>query len=290
MEECAFLDIREPTKSQLAGLRYVSKILSSHNTTIDNVTIDKLLYIIQNYKVLITNNGLSPGSIKYILSVMYKYRPELKETDEAKKFSSIFKRNQVFDNNNMLSGNEEIAIKASILYFTNLFVTNINDNALYYTSLAIQLVLCTNLRSSEIQQLTMYHLQQLVKNQTIAIRIKKKLKPIHIISNQEMLKATIAILSERVVNIHELLLKVSKVCINATFKAHTDLPKSSRIGIQAIRKINTTILIKHGSLELASVFNRHTSKEMTDKYYNTKSYVEPFINNIYMNILTDTLS
>ena len=167
------------------------------------------------------------------------------------------------------------------------------------TSLSVVLTLCTNLRSSELKQLTYSHVRNILNRQSVPIRIKKKFKPTFILANIDMLQG----FNDKIVEfakLHggekELLIQSTTSSINKHFRtACYNLAVKQNIikegdefihlGVQAIRKINTTALIESGSLKLAQLFNRHNNSQTTDLYYNTGNYMSSKMNSLYKDII-----
>lgn len=78
-----------------------------------------------------------------------------------------------------------------------------------------------------------------------------------------------------------ILVQVSRSVINKEIRNQIpDIPKGIKFGIHSIRKVNTTLLIEHGNLSLAQLFNRHSKSEVTRQYYNNKTYISPMINRV----------
>uniref|UniRef100_A0AAU8GCC3 Tyr recombinase domain-containing protein n=1 Tax=Faxonius propinquus nudivirus TaxID=3139431 RepID=A0AAU8GCC3_9VIRU len=289
MNNC-FVDTILETKSQIVGTKYITKILLKYNETIETISINHLFNILNTYKVSNNSRFLAYGSIKYILSIILKKRNDIKENSSYKLYlQTLWKKRSSLDVFH-ISDIEENAIKQSILFFTQKFIDSKKETckSIYYTSLAILLTLCTNLRSAELQQLTIDHIYKILKNDPINIHIKKRKKSLVILHNKTMLQAVLNHLE--LVNNHNQnnykLINISTTCINDTLKKQIQiyLPQintNAKYGIQAIRKINTTILIEYGSILLAQKFNRHLDKSVTMKYYNTNNYITKYINKIY---------
>lgn len=282
MNNLCYIDTSKSTPSQEKGVEYIKKILFLYNENIDTVTVLKFFEILSNYKTK-NDNLLTYGSIKYILSVMCKYRPEFKnhESYKIEKFRLWTERNKITIEK--YTKTEERLIKNAIIYFINQFISDKNFTSNYYTGIAVLIALATNFRISEIKQLTLNHLYKLQNDETINIKIKKKTKSMHIIVNKKLLNFLVNKLESDKFSKFDYIVTISKTMINKNLKKYvqTNYQKNINIGIQSIRKINTTLLIENGSLELASVFNRHTSKQVTDQYYNTQNYVETYVNKIF---------
>lgn len=281
----AYIEAGVPTQSHVVGLEYVRRILSKYNEAIETITLDRLYEILTTHKTR-RNTVLSYGSVKFITSLITKARGGWNDVDAYKKFKYTLWTNRFQKEALRLSIEEETAIIKTIGETTNIFIANHSNQTLYETSLMVLLVLVTNFRSSELQQLKFIHLNQLLKSETISIRIKKKLKPVACIVNKEMLAKIITILNQQKrYKLQDSLFTRSSVALNKKFKQLTQLPNTSIVGVQALRKVNTTNIIKNTSLDVAQTFNRHTNRNMTDQYYNTKSYVASYIDNVFSHVV-----
>lgn len=282
MNNLCYIDTSKNTPSQEKGVEYIKKILFLYNENIDSVTVPKFFEILTNYKTK-NDNLLTYGSIKYILSIMCKYRSDFKthESYKTERFKLWNERNTITVEK--YTKDEEQLIKNAIFYFINQFISDKNFTSNYYTGIAVLVALATNFRISEIKQITLNHLYKLQNDETINIKIKKKSKSMHIIVNKKLLNFLINKLESDNFGKFDYIVTISKTMINKNLKQYvqSNYQKNINIGIQSIRKINTTQLIENGSLELASVFNRHTSKQVTNQYYNTQNYVESFVNKIF---------
>lgn len=281
--EC-FIDTSLNSVSHQKGLYYIEKILNKYNVTIDDITLDKLFFILSDFKTKY-KKPLSYGSCKFIISILTKTKNGWGDQNFIE-FKRRIKHDKYKVESDPLTREVELAIRQACKEAVAIFTSNHSNSILYETSLMILLVLCTNFRISEVKQLTFNHLHSLMNSETISIRIKKKLKPVHCIVNKELLGNIISTLNIqlRIKNANTCLLKHSTVILNKTFKRLCDCEKNVRLGVQAIRKVNTTEIIKHTNLDVAQVFNRHTNSLITDKYYNTQSYILANIDNVFLNL------
>ena len=297
-----FIDTTIKTDAHYKSLKYVQKILEKYDTTIDTLTDEKLTEIIKNYRTK-TNQPLAYGSVNCLLSTIKKEKPTIKLT--TYKLELMSKINYLYK---ISSKNEEIIKTIIIKYVKMLYTYPINEE--YYkkyavlldTSLSVVLTLCTNLRSSELKQLTYSYVRNILNRQSVPIRIKKKLKPTFILANIDMLQG----FNEKIVEFAKLhggdkaiLIQSTisstnkhfrKSCYNLAVKKQIiqDGEEFIHLGVQAIRKINTTALIESGSLKLAQLFNRHRNSQTTDLYYNTGNYMSGKMNTLYKQILSTT--
>lgn len=287
-------DVTEETNAQKKGLKYLRKILQTHNLNVDTIDANTFFNFLETYEVRNCSSGkdhtLAYGSIKYLICIMCKHRPSIRMGDVVtfkKRRKQLWQERRATDYFHPTLKQED-AIIDCIHQAIELFLEN--TSGLDYTvGLAVALTIATNLRSSELQQLSYNNLEQMLAGQTIPIRIKKKSRPLHILVNREMMKGILRRLMSTQHNNNERILKYSSVSINRRFRAmviqHEPSTKHLPLGIQAIRKINTTILIEHGSIDLARVFNRHNSRQTTAQYYNTQNYITKHINRSFQTML-----
>ncbi|UBZ25544.1 VLF-1 [Crangon crangon nudivirus] len=288
-----YIDTNIPSPAFIRGLAYIKNCILKPPLKLETIDIHTLFKHLRAYRTQKQLKHLSYGSIKYIFSIIDRVRPDIKKHAQFK-----ILRNKLWRDWNTTAASveiytplEEAAIRKTIEYFITQFVALSNNKVqhrhkvLYETGLAILLTLSTNLRISELLQLTYDHLAALVRGLTINIRIKKRLAPVHILVNRNMLQSIIKSLDSGGSGTqHVLSLSAGTInqCIRHHILSHLDISTSTRtFGIQAIRKINTTILIESGSIELAQVFNRHRSSTTTNTYYNTKNYFSRMLNNVY---------
>lgn len=297
-----FKDTSKPSKSRELKKVYIDKILASYNYSIENITANALYEIFKRYRKKNSNDPLSNGTIKCLLSTITYYRTDLRH---GSVFQNIYKLNKNLNNNrefNMLDKNQEHCICDTIAHFVNFFSTidSLNDKEFnlliknskvdYYTGLAVILTLITNMRSNEIKQITLNNLRQMMNNEAVSIKIKKRQTYLTVLVNSDLLKTLMPSLVRRNhATDDEPLIKVSIVSINKSFriklmelmnKPNNDL----RYGLHTIRKINTTILMADDLVEMAQVFNRHKSKD-TLRYYDNKTYIDESQLNNVMKIL-----
>ncbi|QLI62416.1 VLF-1 [Dikerogammarus haemobaphes nudivirus] len=282
--EC-FKDLSLPTKSHEKGLIYVKNILKIYNENVETITLENLYKILTTFKTKYGTN-LSYGSIKFIVSVITKFRNGWNDKILYKNFKRALWEKRFETETVKITKTEEDAIQHGIDVAIQNFNANHKTKSLYETGLMVLIVLTTNFRSSEIQQLKLFHLHQLLKGESISIRVKKKIKPIYCIVNKDLLLKIITLVTkqERYKSLTSNLFTLSKVTLNKTFKKLCNLPQTSRIGVQGLRKVITTNIINNTSLEVAQTFNRHNNKSVTDQYYNTQSYITSYIDNIFKTI------
>lgn len=290
-----YVDTAKKSKAYAVGLRYCARILEEHNTSVDSVTDDELREIFATHRLRKPAGAkLSYGSVKYVLSILKRARPD----EIALTMGQLERDAIVTPQLNYLrrfTPDTERRVKETILFFVRILAKchtradYLRSAPLYDTCLAVVLTLATNLRSSELKQITFEHVARIFNRQPVSIRVKMRCKSIVIVANLEMLKLFLPQI--KVIGGGDRakpLLSASVSTINRLFReafenttATSDDRDDWRIGLQAIRKINTTVLIEHGTLKLAQAFNRHASSEITDKYYNTQNYISNVVNRVF---------
>ncbi|UHB41781.1 VLF-1a [Macrobrachium rosenbergii nudivirus] len=273
-----YVDTQSISSNHLKILKYIEKYITRD---IDSISISEFSNLIREHK-LQNGNKLAYGSIKNLFYTMAKHRKtdwNLKEMKLAKnKFWS-----KINPNDNLYTEEEEKVIINMINFYVNHFISNYkykNNKILDNVSFAVILTVATNLRISEIKQLRKYHLRQIIDNKIINIKTKKKLSGIYILSHKWLIETILKNVEDKYDD--ALLIQVSTATINKHIKLKLQ-DTSIKCGIQGIRKITTTQLIKDGDIKLAQTFNRHSSAETTAKYYNNKTYITPTINRVISN-------
>lgn len=299
-----YKDISKPSKTHEVTKKYLDKILKSHNYSIENITADALYDIFKSYKKKHSVGSLSNGTIRCLLSTIANYRKDLSQDPVFLNiYKSIKNLNEILDNSKpTLDKSQENLICNAISHFVDIFTSidgaNERDfNILikkhkvkYYTGLAVILTLMTNMRSNELQQVTLNNLRQMMNNEAVSIKIKKRQSFITVLANPDILKIIMPSLTRRnQETLDSPLIKISTVSINKAFRnklmeTNNLTDNNIKYGIQSIRKVNTTILISEDSVELAQVFNRHRNTDTTLQYYDNKTYVESQLNKV-MNTL-----
>lgn len=280
LDDSLFIYKNAISKGQQKTLNYIKNNITPD---IDTISVEGLAKCIEQYK---NSKGrmLAYGSIKCIFYTMMKYRRHDWDIKEMKKWKNSFwiKTNHFTLMVDHYSADMESSIKDMIEYFVSYFfgVATTISRSYYYTSLAVCITLATNLRISEIKQLTKKHIRQILNDEHLTIRIKKKKKSIQIMANKTLIREILS----RLDNFSELemLVPISKSSINYIIRqnVHNSNVIGQKIGIQSIRKVNTTIIIGNIDLETAQYFNRHTNRNITFDHYNTKTYIAPAINEV----------
>lgn len=158
-------------------------------------------------------------------------------------------------------------------------------------SLVVILTMCLNLRQSEVKQLTIALLEDILGNRPVAIKTKMRVKSVVLPVNMELLSSVLPKIkvymnmkySHRDVSDqflkNQLMLTYSMRHITGFLRkmilANTLHPSSDinvYLGIQMLRKINTTDMLKHMPPLFVAQFNRHKAIDTTTEHYKTKYY------------------
>ncbi len=286
MDEC-YVDRSVKTKTHESTMRYIRHWILKPTDDANTITIGAFADRLRRYRTRERNEKLSYGSVKCLFYTMQKERGDTWDIEEMKRVKNTFwvSKRSAFDalrsSDNNLYGTEMTAkISTMILYFaSNLFCNTFFNAKLIAVARAVVLTLATNLRASELLQLRKKHLQQMVDGEVVNIRTKKRIKGIRFLSQDWLILKLLLQIRDEPSDF--VLVPVSKSFINKCIRAQIpDIPKGVKCGIHSIRKVNTTLLIEHGDLSLAQLFNRHSKSEVTGQYYNNRTYVGPTINRI----------
>ncbi|UOT91804.1 VLF-1 [Aratus pisonii nudivirus] len=270
-----YTDKSKRSRNHVRTLRYIkTKILKTY----DNLHSITLLDFCERLKFYRTNHNqpLSFGTIKCLLYTMKKENnwDEEQLKIEKNKFWHKFKNT----NDNLYDAVTTKNIINMIEYYTQNYFRNNLNGVENQVAIAILITLATNLRINEILQLNKKHLQQIINVEIIHIKLKKRVRGIQVLSQKWILKALLLKLKD--FPEYETILQISKSTINKYIKLRTINSSSINIGIHSIRKINTTLLLEHGSIDIAQQFNRHNKANTTYNYYNNKTYIGPVLNRI----------
>ena len=185
-----YIDTSKPSKSREVTRNYLNKILKMHNQSIENISAGTLFGILQNYKTKQSKSSLSFGTIRYLFSTIAYYRNDLKHDpvflNISKSIKLLTNANNNSNSTHTIGKYQEMWIRDTISYFVDIFssIEYVNDVSFkilitkhkvkYYTGLAVILTLITNMRSSELQQITLNNLKQIMNNEDVSIKKKKK--------------------------------------------------------------------------------------------------------------------
>ncbi len=272
--ENVFIDTTKKTTAHESKMAYVRHITPNADT----ISIEEFSTLLRNFRKKL-GGPLAYGSIKCLFYTLYKHRLGDWDEVEMKRAKNTFYVHR--ENNISFTQEEEDKIKEMVKYFIS-YVFGQQEyicSKYIYVAIAVYLVMATNLRISELQQLEVRHLDDMINDNVLNIKIKKKKRGLKIVSNNTMIQK----LKERITGLYEnkysKLIPVSKSYINKMIRRRVNLDdKTKLLGIQGIRKINTTILIQTLNLDVAQKFNRHTKSNVTFNYYNTRNYIPTAIN------------
>lgn len=156
-------------------------------------------------------------------------------------------------------------------------VLDVFSNPYMYSIIApaIIMCMCTNLRLGELKQLTRAHIENILGEERINIKIKKRSRFMRILCIKPILEKYKAYFTHITSNKDDLVLKSSSSEVNKTIR--TELLKRGatlgKFGIQCIRTYNTTRLIANLPLSEVARFNRHRNQNTTAQFYNTGNVV-----------------
>lgn len=296
----SFVDTSQPTQAFKRGVEYVNKLLGPEHTA-DSVNNEQLIQILSAKRTKKTNEPLTTNSFTYILSIIKKQNDKIKITVHDLPKHKI---------KNRISAEEETVIQKTIAHCIS-HLKNITyeeeykkNRALYQMNIAVLLASSVCLRISEILQLTLENYSQILYRQPVAIRVKMRVKSPILLGNLELLEAyfpdvvKVAQLECQLfpqsarVGGPRLLVNISKTQVNKKFKeaakniaSAEDVKMSNAFGMQSIRKVVTTIVLKEtGSVQMAQRFARHENRETTTRHYNTDNFVKDKIKNVFSSL------
>ena len=243
----------------------------------------------EQYAIKIFNNDFSTSNVYSVISTYKtKYNKSLSSTFKrlllmiARKYNKTIHIDAQAANQTSVDDQLLGLLPKLILYYLDMFqiLTKTVDQDI---AIALLLVLATNLRSSELDQLSTNHLRDMLQQKPISIRIKKKLLSTTIIANNTLLEpflpriwiirptGKLILTSISTINKH-----IRKWLTRHGYSA----PSSDRIGLIMIRKFNTSLLYQHLKAPLVSTFNRHTTSTSTGHHYNIHKYTHE-LNNFF---------
>ena len=272
-----FIDTTISTATHCKILTYIKKHITAN---VDIVTIPEFSQLISQYKTTKTGKSFAYGSVKSLFYTMMKHRQGDWNLMEMKTAKNKF-WTKTHPTDNLYSQEKETQILDMILYYMQHLVSPMfnkeHPGILDNVSLAIAITVATNLRISEIKQLTLSHLHHMMRDEVVNIRTKKRSKGVVILAHKWLIEKIITLLITHAES--ALIITISTSCLNKHIKLKLADP-TTVCGIQGIRKVNTTQLIKDGTITLAQTFNRHSNASTTQKYYNNQTYIGPIVNKV----------
>lgn len=273
MDFC-FKDTSVTTPSHKNTIKYIKNSILNDDDDIKTITIQEFRGRINDYRTK-SNKKLSYGSVKCLFYTMQKERFNSWNVKEMKRAKNTFWTGD--ETINMLNNENNKKLNKAILYFVSEYFKNKLNFTDSQVAITILLTLATNFRMAELLQLKKKHLGQMMREEVITIHIKKKKKCIKVLSQNWIIESILLKIENE--NDDYDLIQLSRSVINKKIKEKSGIT-GVNVGIQSIRKLNTTNLLEHGNIGLAQQFNRHTRPEITHKYYNNKTYIGPTINKI----------
>ncbi len=286
-----YVDPNVKSAGFVKGIRYVQKLLNDHNPALNIYTVtNEELHEVILQKRTKYGQPLASNSINYIISIARRCNPDIILTQND------FPKHKVVTN---YTADDELCIQKTILFFIDILKLDLteeyikNNRVLIDTAIAILLCVSSNLRSSEIAQMTVQNYEQILNCQPVSIRIKKRAQSSIILANTAMLLRFHEVLMFIVrMRKSQKLIASTIVAINSKFRkilfticeSNDKKLNIDKFGIHCVRKINTTIIIANtNDLEVAKLFNRHKSTATT-QFYNTENFKTTKINKIFQDM------
>lgn len=174
----------------------------------------------------------------------------------------------------------------------------------YETAIVVWLTMCSNLRSSELVQITFQHVDKILACKPVQIKTKKRITSVVIVFIRPLFDQYF----EYVYNYHRYVLNTKEKRVILTRKLitisdttfnqiiRTNLIKLSKVrkinihnqnfGIQCIRRLNTTLLSNKLSEKDVMSFNRHRSAYVSRTHYNTLTYGATKLDNMFHQLVS----
>lgn len=147
------------------------------------------------------------------------------------------------------------------------------------TKLAIIMTFMTNLRISELLQLTIQDLNRIKNQERITIKVKRQFEPVSIIKFgklfDDIYPSIIKYINYRNSQFNSnKLISISSSAINANIKRilSPSMRDHIKIGLRLIRIYTTTKLIDNNNIGLSQIINRHANQNVTLDNYNMPMY------------------
>ena len=277
MQDEFYIDKNVKTKTHINVIKYIKKWILKPDDDLNIISIIDFSKRIEDYRLQKTGQPLCYGSIKSLFYTMQKERSDW-DYKTMKRYKNKFWK-QVSETSNLYNAEITEKISDMILFYVQGFIQKSLSNVIEMeVAKAIIVTLATNFRMSELLQLKKKHIKQIINGDILNIHIKKKLKGFRILAHNWLLEILLTHLEH--VDDDCFVVKASRSEINKLIKKRTFVETDIKLGIQCIRKVNTTLLIQHGNIKIAQVFNRHTRSSVTAQYYNNKTYIAPTIDKI----------
>lgn len=262
--ESVFIDLSVPNKFKVKDAKYAIKILGT----------DPLKY---HERFEEAKKKYKPSTLKRLVYGLYLCDPSIKfnsfviEPELTEKYKKV------------LNDDSKYICLASKFYFDTdvLFLKQEHPNEIMVKK-AVILTYATNLRTSELKQLTVKHLNMIMNNELIPIRIKKRITSVRILPIRAILEKYWDLLTER-----EPIFTCSMKTIITRFRKRCKsiAPKNYKfntlIGITALRRTNTTYLLQKMDPDQVKEVMRHRNKNTVAEYYNDRKGAVNLLNRIF---------
>lgn len=263
-----YRDPNEKTKSAENGIKFARKIFieAGESNPIEELKNIDFIYIFSKLKL-----RYKMSTLLVVYNLIAKWvNPVISEV-----YDLLELKKEAIPSHKILSSNDIIAISKVIKYY-------FTDKS--PTGMAVAIAVSSNLRSSEIAQLTVKNLKEILDDAIVTIRIKKRLSAIRIEAIKSIVKTIMDQVQGNATN--EKVIKCSVSVINENIKKkfiEFGGTAGTPVGIQLIRSFNTSILFKYLQPDEMAKFNRHQNINTSSNYYNLTYKSSEILDRIFGN-------
>ncbi|CAD6220565.1 GSCOCT00011558001.2-RA-CDS [Cotesia congregata] len=295
-------------------LKYHSSTLKTHNAHLkklqklginllsltDETINDQLMQI---KKSGADSKELSNNYINGIYATIRRLRPSLTKTRRELGLHLQNNPNSIYRDQDTFMGTMKMLldIVKDITETNILECTRLRPRRIVDTQIAIVLTLLTNLRSSELMQLQVKHINMIDRELPLSIQTKHRNTSIKILRMGKLFDGLYPQIVKLALHRDKLYNSTTNSNFSVTIKQNTVVQNTFLIsckidtinkvlrefyersnkkkppyalGLKSIRTLNTTIMITHNELLLAQTLNRHRDLNVTLKHYNSSCFEE----------------
>lgn len=137
------------------------------------------------------------------------------------------------------------------------------------------ITLCTNLRLGEILQLRLADMENIMNGRPVSLKIKKRKSVVTVVPILVIYKKFYKFLTGDLKSLDSLVVKYSQSYINTELRKtlkNFGASDVDKLGVQSLRKFNTSKLLQQTTVQNVANFNRHRNVDTTLRFYNTGFY------------------
>lgn len=273
---CAYFDITKQALSTIKLRRSHLRKIESAGYNVCEMTNDDVIDFI---KQLQRSGKVKDSYLSTIISTIRSVNQNITITGKSLKLKRLSSKPS-YSNNDVTAIKE--FLKDSIIFLVTYQEPQTRSE--FDAKLAAVLVFLTNLRASEILQLSITDLERIKNNQNINIKIKNRNLPLKIIKLDEIFNRLYPYIIENLARRNTIydndltseqktkVITTSIVAINSFIKFQLTINSSKfseiKTGLQIIRKFTTSRFIENDLLSDAQNINRHRDQNVTIDNYN----------------------